>query len=465
MVQPGVPEPTESNQPATESAHASHSDESWSALVRNAAFDFSRNVAESSQQLTAAAEKLAKDSISIFGDLGQKTEQASSKSTEMAAVATQAAAEARRLAEAIQSTIQQAVEGARAETKASLGEPARQAEQALQASELARLDLQKNLDDAVRRIEVSASAGREAANKAEQAAEESRQAAVEASAKAERAELATAEQGSGNWDQLRADLQSRIDQLTSKFDDSANATRETTARTETIANEARQTAAAAVAQAERNESATTTTVDPVANEVLERLEADYGLLTRLVQELHSRIATLSGQGPAPAADLRIAPAFESEPAPALETPGALAADRQPHAVAQEPTIETHRSWYPGGDHAASPPGESRDQQNESPAGEETPQTSSPTIAGHVLVSISPVSDFDRLLNLDGALGRMTGIENVTLADYAKEEVTFRVEIEPPTSIEDFRDRLSRSADTQVEVVSSGEGTVALGLVG
>ena len=90
---------------------------------------------------------------------------------------------------------------------------------------------------------------------------------------------------------------------------------------------------------------------------------------------------------------------------------------------------------------------------------------SPTIAGLVLVSISPVPDFDRLLNLDGALGRMTGIENVTLADYAKEEVTFRVEIEPPTSLEDFRERLSQSADAQVEVVSSGEGTVALGLVG
>ena len=534
MVQSGAPEPTESNQPAPQSDGTPQQEDSWSGIVRNAATDFSRMVTDSSQQLTAAAEKLASDSMSIFGDLAndlaQKTEQATSKSNEMAAVATQAAAETSRVADSIQTRIDQAVEKAREETKSTLGEPARQAEQALQASEKARIDLQQNLDEAVRRIEASANAGREAAAKAERAAEESHRAAVEASARADRAQQALEEQqGSGKWERLRDDLQGRITQLSVKVDESASVSREATARSETIANEARQTATEAAAQVQRDQAAVGPTVDPVAQEVLERLEADYSLLTKLVQELHSRIATLSGQAPALAVGTPIAPASETESLPELGIAAAAPSDTPLDSDEQETTLETHRSWYPGGDHIASPPTESaaehavdeaaeqsnqrwsmwpRSQSNqaaEQPVAEEPVEPAmepvaeepvepamepvaeepvepvmepvaeepvepamepwSPTIAGLVLVSISPVPDFDRLLNLDGALGRMTGIENVTLADYAKEEVTFRVEIEPPTSLEDFRERLSQSADAQVEVVSSGEGTVALGLVG
>ncbi len=284
---------------------------------------------------------------------------------------------------------------------------------------------------------------------------------------------------------------------------------------------------------QRDQAAVGPTVDPVAQEVLERLEADYSLLTKLVQELHSRIATLYSQAPALAVGTPIAPASETESLPELGIAAAAPSDTPLDSDEQETTLETHRSWYPGGDHIASPPTESAaehavDKAAEhvaeepvepamepvaeepvepamepvaeepvepamepvaeepvepamepvaeepvepvmEPVAEEPVEPAmepwSPTIAGLVLVSISPVPDFDRLLNLDGALGRMTGIENVTLADYAKEEVTFRVEIEPPTSLEDFRERLSQSADAQVEVVSSGEGTVALGLVG
>ncbi len=478
MVQSGAPEPTESNQPAPQSDGTPQQEDSWSGIVRNAATDFSRMVTDSSQQLTAAAEKLASDSMSIFGDLAndlaQKTEQATSKSNEMAAVATQAAAETSRVADSIQTRIDQAVEKAREETKSTLGEPARQAEQALQASEKARIDLQQNLDEAVRRIEASANAGREAAAKAERAAEESHRAAVEASARADRAQQALEEQqGSGKWERLRDDLQGRITQLSVKVDESASVSREATARSETIANEARQTATEAAAQVQRDQAAVGPTVDPVAQEVLERLEADYSLLTKLVQELHSRIATLSGQAPALAVGTPIAPASETESLPELGIAAAAPSDTPLDSDEQETTLETHRSWYPGGDHIASPPTESAAEHAVDEAAEHVAEEPvepamepwSPTIAGLVLVSISPVPDFDRLLNLDGALGRMTGIENVTLADYAKEEVTFRVEIEPPTSLEDFRERLSQSADAQVEVVSSGEGTVALGLVG
>src|SRR5690606_22385881 len=88
-----------------------------------------------------------------------------------------------------------------------------------------------------------------------------------------------------------------------------------------------------------------------------------------------------------------------------------------------------------------------------------------TIEGRVLVSIAPVPDFDRLLSLDGALGRMEGIANVTLADYAKEEVTFRVEVSAPTSVDDFRDRLSQSSGNEIEVVGRREDGLSLRLAG
>jgi hypothetical protein len=86
-----------------------------------------------------------------------------------------------------------------------------------------------------------------------------------------------------------------------------------------------------------------------------------------------------------------------------------------------------------------------------------------TVSGRVLVTIAPVPDFDRLLNLDGALGRMSGIANVSLADYAKEEVTFRLEIEQPMSADDFARHLSASTGSQAEVSAAAEGKLALRL--
>jgi hypothetical protein len=79
------------------------------------------------------------------------------------------------------------------------------------------------------------------------------------------------------------------------------------------------------------------------------------------------------------------------------------------------------------------------------------------------VSISPVPDFDRLLGLDGALGRMSGVRNVTLADYAKEEVTFRIEVDDAITADDFARGLAESAGLEVEVVSASEEKLALRL--
>ena len=87
----------------------------------------------------------------------------------------------------------------------------------------------------------------------------------------------------------------------------------------------------------------------------------------------------------------------------------------------------------------------------------------PTVAGRVLVTIAPVPDFDRLLNLDGAMGRMHGIANVSLADYAKEEVTFRLEVESPMTADDFARSLSESAGSSASVATAEEGKLALRL--
>ena len=78
-----------------------------------------------------------------------------------------------------------------------------------------------------------------------------------------------------------------------------------------------------------------------------------------------------------------------------------------------------------------------------------------------MVSIAPVPDFERLLNLDGALGRMSDVGNVSLADYANEEVRFRVEVASPMSAPDFARSLSACAGIPIELVSASLGSISL----
>jgi hypothetical protein len=102
-------------------------------------------------------------------------------------------------------------------------------------------------------------------------------------------------------------------------------------------------------------------------------------------------------------------------------------------------------------------------EDSSPEAEE-PEASEPappievTIRGRVQVRIAPVPDFDRLLNLDGALGRVSGVDSVTLADYAQEEVTFRVEVLGDKDAGLFTREIAEAAGvnaTLVEAVDNG----------
>ncbi len=195
--------------------------------------------------------------------------------------------------------------------------------------------------------------------------------------------------------------------------------------------------------------------------MLERLETDYSLLTKLVQELHARIASLSTPSnarsqPAPLKDedIEVSPSYSEPTYASGETAAETSSEHDAASIWGEPGSAAG-SWNAA--RFSSEPDRTR-----SGAPDPT-HTDAPLIAGRVLVTISPVPDFDRLLSLDGALGRMSGIDNVTLADYAREEVTFRVDVDPPTSVEDFRTRLSDSAAVGIEVITAGDDGLTLRL--
>jgi uncharacterized protein YpmS len=56
---------------------------------------------------------------------------------------------------------------------------------------------------------------------------------------------------------------------------------------------------------------------------------------------------------------------------------------------------------------------------------------------------------------------MSCIKNVTLADYAKEEVTFRVELHDATRVEDFVKDLSNAGSVTLEVTAVSPGELEL----
>jgi hypothetical protein len=97
---------------------------------------------------------------------------------------------------------------------------------------------------------------------------------------------------------------------------------------------------------------------------------------------------------------------------------------------------------------------------DSPPSEE-PEQAPLELWGRVVLNVSPVPDFDRLLSLDGALGRLSCVRNVTLADYAKEAVTFRVELNEPIGVDEFTKELAQAGGQALEVVSVAPGELNL----
>jgi hypothetical protein len=103
-------------------------------------------------------------------------------------------------------------------------------------------------------------------------------------------------------------------------------------------------------------------------------------------------------------------------------------------------------------------------EDEGPAATHGQPPAAAAIEGRIVLNVTPVPDFDRLLSLDAALGRVSSVSNVTLADYAKEEVTFRVELAAPVDVEDFAAELSRTFGQPVGVAFAVAGEVRLEIV-
>jgi hypothetical protein len=84
-----------------------------------------------------------------------------------------------------------------------------------------------------------------------------------------------------------------------------------------------------------------------------------------------------------------------------------------------------------------------------------------SVSGRVQLRISPVPDFDRLLNLDGALSRVRNVESVTLADYAQEEVTFRVEVVGSKDAAEFAHEIGEAAGVITDLVDADASVLTI----
>ncbi len=196
-----------------------------------------------------------------------------------------------------------------------------------------------------------------------------------------------------------------------------------------------------------------------ADEVLERLEADYSLLSRLVDDLNARIASLAAPTP-PAADADT-PAAEAGPEPEdLATPPEASApdtEASPATTDQQARLE--------------PPAWPEDATPEQPSAAlhlvATPPESEPELGDYLAENLTlvllPVPDFDHLLNLDGALGRLPGVRNVTLVDYAHEQATFRIELSESVRPDDFVCQLADISRQDMTVTDVAPDRLALNI--
>lgn len=485
----------------------------WTETIRDAVKDFGGAVGESTKQLTGAAERFANESFLIMDEATQRAERAAATSSSAATTASHAATEAQRASELITEAVTTVGEKVREEARQIISEAIGKAEQVVEAGERLKVELQQRITVAVEHTEKSASATVAAAAAGIEAAKTAQESAT------------TAQQAYG---EVRETAE-RIRRSVETIYEAMNAAQQ-------AASEARQAAAQSSQHAWRAEQAVSeASLGGNAHEVLERLEQDYQLLTKLVQDMHGRgadgMTTTAETGPisyeippletglpSPIDDLSLpsepvaetepvagepesfeAPSYETYEAPVMTDAEAVAEAETPvEETAPEDVIETSEpvafeTETVGTEVTleepvdAEEPVDVEEPVEEAPVEEKTDEAfwaettasaateSEPAdeavaattdgiaglVTGKLLISIAPVPDFDRLLNLDGALGRMTSVRNVSLADYAKEEVTFRIEIDEPLTADEFARRLSESAQIAVEAVSADEGNLAL----
>ncbi len=459
---------------------------SWTNSIRSAVKEFVDAVNESSKQLALASERFAIESLQAADEARTQSERSAATSAEMAQEAQRAAADARNATASLQSAVDEAREQVRNEARLTVEQVASQTSQISQIGAQVKHDLQQRIDEMVARLETG-TAGHQAAMETAQAATAAAQAAaerIETSVNAVEAAVSNARTAAEEARRAADQSQESIGNVSMAV-----------ASAHEAAESSRQSASLAEQAGKRSDFAAE------ASMLLERLETDYSLLTRLVQELHSRISGLSSVNVAPPAPT-YEPATEAE-----ETPQTVLDDEAPDYEApaytdemsswQEPAVEapeaqpvtdfepqpmeasnlspwpaqppadlevaasSEDTWQAAPEMAAEPamPEPVAEVIPEVPM--PTPASPSITVFGRVQMTIFPVPDFDRLLSLDSALARIKDVRSVTLADYAREEVIFRVEIDKPVSVVEFARQLSETAGVGTEVTEASETTLSI----
>jgi hypothetical protein len=201
--------------------------------------------------------------------------------------------------------------------------------------------------------------------------------------------------------------------LVGRVDERRTAAEAALAAAEGAAEQARQSAILA------EQASSQLVARPDAQEVLKRLEVDYRLLAPLVQELRELIGRMTSTA------AQVAPALSQQPV----QPGS------PGTAGVRAQVDT------------------------------APMAAAPiaVMSGQIEVRISPVPDFDRLLQLDGVLGRLSIVGNVGLADFLNEEVTFRVDLVQPVAALHLARMVGEAAGVAVEVMQAAETALALRL--
>lgn len=204
-----------------------------------------------------------------------------------------------------------------------------------------------------------------------------------------------------------------------------------------------------------------------AQSLLARLEGDYELLTRVVEELQNRIGLgvednavgtepVSYAPPLPEPS-HAAPSPVSEPAPywteQQDSPPETE-ESEANAITyisavrhQAPVAEPSQPWSPG-------PVKTQP---------DTPAEPDATVSGRVTLQVGQVTDFDSLLTIDSALSRLTDVRNVSLANYSREEAVFRIDVAQVVSAQDLVQRLEVSSGRRLEIVAAESSTITLRL--
>jgi hypothetical protein len=457
---------------------------SWTAAIRTAVQQFVEAVNDSSKQLASASERFAVESLQAVDAARARSEQSAETSAEMARQAQQAAEEAKGASLGLQAAVEEARELVRNEAHQSVEQVSSETARITEIGAQVKYDLQQRIDEMVARLEAG-TAGHQEALETAQAATSAAQAAadrIETSVSAIEIAVTAARRAA---EEARSAAEQSVQNMGSVTMAVASA--------QEAAESSRQAASLAEQAGQRSDFAAE------ASMLLERLETDYSLLTRLVQELHSRISSLSSISFAPQA------ASQQERAEAPEL-----ADSEPPIEAYEENVVAEESWEeesyevnesatdyilaaeprsqdetpdsttplgwasptPIDSEAPDPPGEAHEEPMPQPQEPVMPElvantsaVSAPapsvTIFGRVQMTISPVPDFDKLLSLDSALARIAGVHSVTLADYAREEVVFRVELERPVAVAEFARKLSETAGVSTDVTEASESTVSI----